>query len=214
MNRSASEERFRKLLITAGFKEPEILEPDKDTSIVGTADFLVGDVVFEVKEIKPDKEEAAAIERLRENIKNKKVDAFAVPDKTRQFKQDIDSARKKFKAYDNYATVLVEDFTDWWWHEPDIEKMLFGIQAIHIDSQTGDVLGASWGGRVIRLDINRGIGSYIFITSSGVLIYHNLMAHEFKMMPVSYIQKFMRVTHQQFIFVNLPSQQALIRQIM
>jgi hypothetical protein len=212
--RNESEERFRALLVQAGYEAREIQEPDTDKTLIGTADFLIGDVVFEVKTIKPTKEELKQIENLKTNVKNNIVEAMFVPDKTRQFKKDLADARKKFSQYTNYATVLVEDLTDWWWYEPDIEKMMFGVEAIHINSNTSDVLAYTWKDRMIRLDKNKRIGTYIFITASNILIYHNLMAETFKVMPMETIIKFMRITPEQFYFVNIPNSPALVRQIM
>lgn len=214
ISRSESENRFRELLLRTGFDDTKIKEPDSDETIIGTADFLLGDTVFEVKEIVPNRQDQEQIEKLKSNVANKKIEAMHVPDKTEQFKDDIKDFRKKIKKYPNYATVLVEDLTQWWWHEPDIEKMMFGTEIIHIDQKSGDALGLSWTNRLLRLDINRGIGSYIFITSSNILIYHNVMADNFRMMPLEYIQKFSRITPNQYLFVNIPNSPALIRQIM
>ncbi len=214
IERSKSEARFRDVLIKVGFDPTIIKEPDSDTSIIGTADFLVGDVVFEVKEIVPNKSEQLQINRLKDNVQMGKVEALKVADKTKQFKNDISDARKKFRSYTNCATVLVEDLTEWWWDTPDIERMMFGTQTINIDRETGSSLGVSWTDREIRLDQNRSIGTYVFMTSSQTLIYHNLMAHEYKIMPVDYIKKFMKITAHQYMFVNIPNTQPLIRTLM
>jgi hypothetical protein len=211
---SDSETRFKDILKNIGIADENMKMPDKDASIIGTADFLVGDVVFEVKKIVPDKKDKINIDKQMDNIKKRRVEFLWVSDKTKQFKADVKSARGKFKVYSNCATVLVEDLTDWALHEPDIERMMFGTESIHIDNISGGVLGKSWQNRILTVNTNRRIGSYIFVTASRMLIYHNLMAEEFKMMPIEFIQKFNKATPFQYIFVNIPGSQSLVRQIM
>lgn len=214
-SRNESEDRFYQILRKAGFESQEIKEPDLDSSVIGTADFLVGDVVFEVKEIIPSKEEQEKIDDAKKDLSEKKAAAWMAPDVTRQFKNDIESARRKFKKYANCATVLVEDCTGWWRMRPDLETLLFGVEQLHIDMRTGTLVGNSWSSRQLQIGKNKSIGTYMFIFDANQLvIHHNLMADEYKMMPIEYMRKFQAVSDAQYIFINLPGGPPHYRQLM
>jgi hypothetical protein len=213
--RNPSEQRFYDLLVRTGYDENEIQEPDGDSSLVGTADFMVGDCVFEVKEVRPTGAAGKEVVVIDEELRSGGMTiAREKPDISSQFKLDVKDARKKFKDYGNYATVLVEDLVAWRDHLPNIERLLFGTQAIRIDAASLEPITTLWKNRELHLGKNRGIGSYIFVTNNGAVAYHNLMANNYKMMPVEHIHRFQRVAHEQFIFVNLPSGPPLVRPIM
>lgn len=209
-----SEKRLKDLLIKIGIPEDKITKPDDDQTVIGTADFLVDNIVFEVKEIVPDKTDLKIIQEYKDDVAKRTVHTYRVPDKTSSFKNDVGLARKKFKKYPNHATVLVEDLTDWWWLEPDIEKMMFGTETIHIDLNYDAIIDENYTNRIVRLDMNRSIGCFIFITASDIIILHNLMAYGDCIMPLSYINRFTKITNRQYYFVNIPRSKALIRQIL
>lgn len=202
---SESEKRFKEVLVRAGFSDAEIKIPDADDTIVGTADFLVRDVAFEVKEIAPDKEALEEVERLTAKLKEDRFVAHWRPPVLKQFKKDLKLARRQLGEYENCATVLVEDMTDWGLFPPYTTELLFGVPAVQIDTSSNRVLADLYTDRVLRTDLNRTIGSYIFLRMGEIEIYHNLMAYEFRMMPVEFIRMFQQVASNQFIFVNLPN---------
>lgn len=121
-----------------------------------------------------------------------------------QFKSDVACARKKATSYAKCATVLVEDLTSWGLHEPNIEQLLFGTQAVHIDAVTLEPVAVVWKDREVHLSQNRGIGPYIFLRADRLIIYHNLMANNYKIMPLEHMRRCPKGGHEQFMFVNMP----------
>lgn len=72
--RNESDQRFYDLQIEAGYAKPSIQEPDSDDSVIGTADFLVGDCVFELKEVVPNHDAKSRYQAGECRSKNRRYD--------------------------------------------------------------------------------------------------------------------------------------------
>lgn len=202
MERNASEERAYNLLIKLGFTSEKISEPDKVKSNTKKApDFLVEKVAIEVKEIAPKAEELVEIAELKRLlIEEKRTISYWTPIPRDQFVNDINEATQKFKNYPNYATVLVEDISQWFPKKPGMDTMMFGNEAIHIDAKTNNMVGRSWQQRILQAGLRRTVGTYVFLMAHDTAIYHNLHAKYERKLPKKHMEMFKKNGFDQYSF--------------
>jgi len=216
IKRNQSEDRFYKHLIEMGFDPKLIKEPDKiKQSTDNEPDFLVQWFVFEVKQFNLKAGFLFEKQRIEKDLKTKHACAFVAPYLNKTFKLHIKSAKNKFKKYPQHHSVLVEDLTNFGIYEPKMEDLLGGIEQVSISKQTSQVIGHKYIDRTLRTDQYTDIGAIIFLRQHRHRIFHNIMADDSRVSPLSFWKRFIGKFYvEQYVFFNIPNGKMYLRRLL
>ena len=207
--RNQSEDRFYKILRSAGYVEGQIKEPDKTYKPKNgkqpkLPDFEVcSRYVYEVKNRTPSNLDKILIEDSLKRLSSGEIVTCRIDYPYEWLKKQTNESKKKFKTYKNHKTAIVVDVCDWFHASPEIDLVLMGMETLHIDS-TGKLVGRTWKNRLIQPGVSQmDVGAYFFVKNEEVIIYHNKSALAKRQFDEDAIEKFHKIGMRQiFIVMN------------
>ena len=211
-NRNNSEQRVFDFLLKIGFPETEITEPDKNSKSENKEpDFLIkkDKLIIEVKNFH-DPELISENINFENDLKKGEVVSYFLPDKNDTFSEHTKSCRHKFRKYNDYSSLLVEDFTDYGIRHPCIDFIIKGLTTIFIDRKTYTT-DVKYRNREFRIDYNTEIGAVLMMFNYKKLLYHNLMCDGYRKLPwYLWSNNISNIEITQFAFFAPPNQETRV----